>query len=134
MKNQKGYDEKEADLGARWDEVGREGKRARGDNTFGTRNQGLGANQEVIDGNKYQLDDEANQTHHEEPHGDEPGDLAPFIESGLGALVQQMDRVLLELNERLQHDRCGELFLKFVHLLKERKRERERESVCVCVC
>lgn len=74
----------------------------------------LGAHDDVVDGNVYQLDEEADEAHDAEANGGGDGNLLELLAVGLGAALHQADRVLGEGASRL-----GELN-NLVHDLVER--------------
>lgn len=62
-------------------------------------NAKLLANQNVVDGNVHKLDKETNETHDEEPNPCRLGNNGELLSVGLGALLNEVDRVLGELLE-----------------------------------
>ena len=93
----------------------------------------LSSDEKIVDGNKYQLHNKSNQTHDEKPQSDESSNLGPFRQSRLGALVEKMYRVLLELDEGLNESSCWELLVDFIHSVvgsfgEEREKKLEKEQ------
>ena len=62
------------------------------------------SNQDVVDRNVYQLHKETNETHDKEPNPRRLGNHGELLSVGLGALLDEVDRVLGELLERFDEN------------------------------
>lgn len=69
----------------------------------------LRANNDVVDGNVYQLNEESNESHDAEANGSGNSDLLELLAVGLGAALDQADGVLGEEASRFSE------FNNFVH-------------------
>lgn len=69
----------------------------------------LRADNDVVDGNVYQLDEETNESHDAEANGSGNSDLLELLAVGLGAALDQADGVLGEEASRFSE------FNNFVH-------------------
>lgn len=61
----------------------------------------LRAHDDIVDGDVYQLNEEADEAHDAEAHSSGDGDLLELLAVGLGAPLDQADRVLGEGASRL---------------------------------